>query len=135
LRRRYGSFRDYASWFHDVISSFGEAIVDYSISVEEVTASEGLIRGVIVSLDGSRLRFLEYVSITGGEVARLKYRYHYEDPDGRLVFRYDNAPHHPEVETFPHHKHLSDGRVVPSVEQSLPRVLEEVAELQRARRV
>jgi hypothetical protein len=68
-------------------------------------------------------------------VARLKYRYHYEDPDGRLVFRYDNAPHHPEVETFPHHKHLSDGRVVPSVEQSLPRVLEEVAELQRARRV
>ncbi|BES82865.1 toxin-antitoxin system TumE family protein [Pyrodictium abyssi] len=129
MRRRYGSFRDYASWFHDVISSFGEAIVDYSISIEEVTPSEGLIRGVIVFLDGSRLRFLEYVSITGGNAARLKYRYHYEDPDGRLVFRYDNAPHHPEVETFPHHKHLGDGRVVASIAPSIRSVLEEILDL------
>jgi hypothetical protein len=22
-----------------------------------------------------------------------------------LIFRYDNAPHYPEVDTFPHHKH------------------------------
>lgn len=24
------------------------------------------------------------------------------------VFRYDNAPHHPEVPTYPHHKHIRD---------------------------
>jgi hypothetical protein len=28
------------------------------------------------------------------------------DADNRLIFRYDNAPHHPEVASFPHHKHL-----------------------------
>jgi hypothetical protein len=22
------------------------------------------------------------------------------------MFRYDNAPHHPEIGTFPHHKHI-----------------------------
>ena len=26
--------------------------------------------------------------------------------DKTLVFRYDNVPHHPEVKSFPHHKHL-----------------------------
>jgi hypothetical protein len=28
-----------------------------------------------------------------------------------LIFRYDNAPHHPEVPTFPNHKHLPIGLV------------------------
>jgi hypothetical protein len=23
----------------------------------------------------------------------------------QLIFRYDNAPHHPEIVTYPHHKH------------------------------
>jgi len=28
--------------------------------------------------------------------------------DGTLVFRYDNVPHHPEIVTFPHHKHVGE---------------------------
>ena len=27
---------------------------------------------------------------------------------GRLALRYNNAPHHPEVRTFPHHKHVGE---------------------------
>lgn len=30
---------------------------------------------------------------------------------GRLIKRWDNAPHHPELDTFPHHLHEGD-RVV-----------------------
>ena len=26
-----------------------------------------------------------------------------------MIFRYDNAPHHPEVTTHPHHKHTATG--------------------------
>jgi hypothetical protein len=26
-----------------------------------------------------------------------------------MIFRYDNAPHHPEVQSSPHHKHTSSG--------------------------
>ena len=33
------------------------------------------------------------------------YRYHYMNAKNTLIFRYDNAPHHPEVKSFPHHKH------------------------------
>lgn len=28
------------------------------------------------------------------------------DPEVRCVVRYDNAPHHPEFDTFPHHQHV-----------------------------
>jgi len=30
------------------------------------------------------------------------------DGQNRLIFRYDNARHHPEIPTFPHHKHLNN---------------------------
>ena len=31
-----------------------------------------------------------------------------QDEKNNLVFRYDNAPHFPEIDTFPHHKHLPE---------------------------
>jgi hypothetical protein len=43
-----------------------------------------------------------------GEVRHLGYRYHCQDNENNLVFRYDNTPHFPELKTFPHHKHLSE---------------------------
>lgn len=45
---------------------------------------------------------------------RIIYRFHYADAENQLVFRHVNAPHHPELETFPHHKHLADGSVASS---------------------
>lgn len=38
----------------------------------------------------------------------IKYSYTYVD-DEKSILRYDNAPHHPEIQTNPHHKHLKDG--------------------------
>ena len=40
------------------------------------------------------------------------------------LLRYDNAPHHPEIETHPHHKHVGD-RVEPLHDHSLEALLEE----------
>ena len=77
-------------------------------------------------IDGSRLTFLEYIVVEGSKLRRLSYRFNYVDSGGKLVFRYDNAPHHREVPTFPHHKHLRDGRVVASEEPSLPKILKEI---------
>jgi hypothetical protein len=41
----------------------------------------------------------------------LDYRYHCQDAQNRLLFRYDNAPHFPDLASFPHHKHLPDDTV------------------------
>jgi hypothetical protein len=47
-----------------------------------------------------------------------------------LIFRYDNAPHHREVGTFPHHKHEQD-QVSASQEPTLFDVLFEIAQRER----
>jgi hypothetical protein len=45
-----------------------------------------------------------------------------------VIFRYDNAPHHPEVKTFPHHKHVPTA-IVESSEKPLSQVMEEIVGL------
>jgi len=34
-----------------------------------------------------------------------KYSYHWQTKTGKLICRWDNAPHYPKIKTFPHHKH------------------------------
>ena len=36
------------------------------------------------------------------------YSYHLQNRNGELIARWDNAPHHPDLYTFPHHKHLKE---------------------------
>ena len=45
------------------------------------------------------------------QIMHMGYRYHFQDRKNRLVFRYDNTPHFPEIVTYAHHKHISE-RVV-----------------------
>lgn len=54
------------------------------------------------------------------------YSYHLQKKD-KLVRRWDNAPHWPELKTFPHHVHLSGERDVrESPELFIEDVLEEI---------
>jgi len=46
-------------------------------------------------------------------------------PNGQMLFRYDNAPHYPEITSHPHHKHISEN-VIPSKAPSLEDILEEI---------
>jgi len=40
----------------------------------------------------------------------------------------DNAPHHPEIVTYPHHKHIGpEDRLAPADQPSLSQILAEVA--------
>jgi len=48
--------------------------------------------------------FLEVVDTN--KQNKEKYAYHYMDKDNSMIFRYDNAKHHPEIKTFPNHKHI-----------------------------
>jgi hypothetical protein len=33
------------------------------------------------------------------------YSHHWQDRERKTILRWDNAPHHPEIKTFPHHLH------------------------------
>ena len=87
---------------------------------------DGLIRCRVVFWDTSYLDLYEAVSTELGYPVRLHYAYTYVR-DGLRVFRYDNAPHHPEIATHPHHKHNGpEDHLAPADQPSLNQVLAEV---------
>ena len=89
----------------DVVSS-------YTVVRREVTPADGKVRIRARLRDGGLLELFEYVALdVGGQVARLKYAYHWQDADGLLVRRWDAVPHHPRLPYSPHHVHLADGSV------------------------
>jgi hypothetical protein len=90
---------------------------------EEIDEHECYVSGVLLLTGGYELYVAEYV-ITSPTETRLKYRYHLQTPDGQLVSRWDNAPHHPDVATFPHHRHDDQGEVCSSSSMTVPTALE-----------
>jgi len=50
------------------------------------------------------------------------YSYYWLRPDGTVMIGWDNAPHHKEIKTFPHHRHVGN-EVEISQETDLAKVL------------
>ena len=87
----------------------------------------GLVRGRVTFWDGSYLDRCEVISTELGYPVRISCAYTYLN-EGRRIFRYDNAPHHPEIVTFPHHKHIGpQDCLTPADQPGLNSVLQEVA--------
>lgn len=86
----------------------------------------GLVRCRVYFWDGSSLDIYEVVSTELGYPVRVHYAYRYLRA-GKCVFRYDNAPHHPEIATHPHHKHIGAAdRLAPTDQPRLNQVLAEI---------
>ncbi|CAN2040009.1 putative Genome sequencing data, contig C327 [Candidatus Magnetomoraceae bacterium gMMP-15] len=99
-----------------------------SLKKKIYNVKQGFISGSLIFENGYRLDFAE---VRNTDVkAKIKYRYQYMKEDMESVFRYDNAPHHPDIKTFPHHKHQADG-VKASDEPSFFDVLTEITQRQR----
>ncbi|MBL4585604.1 MAG: hypothetical protein JKX84_00895 [Flavobacteriales bacterium] len=81
------------------------------------------IKGEIAFLDNCTLSFAEVIDLD--EPFKIKYRYHFMDRNGELIFRYDNSGHFPKMRTHPHHKHLRNA-VIESAEPDLADVLLEI---------
>lgn len=58
-----------------------------------------------------------------------RYAYHYQNVSSEVIFRYDNAPHYPNLPTHPHHKHVGSTAVEPSPVPDLSEVLREIEQL------
>ena len=95
---------------------------------ELLTPCRANLRIWIRFANGRLLEVSEAVVVEGGALVPLSYRYHCQDAGNRLLFRYDNTPHFPELSSFPHHKHLPD-RTVAAGRPSLFDVLKECGEL------
>ena len=77
---------------------------------------------------GYMLELNEAVIGEADHLRHLGYRYHFQDTKNNMVFRYDNTPHFPGLEGFPHHKHLPD-KVAGAEEPSILKVIEQARQL------
>jgi hypothetical protein len=84
------------------------------------------LRGHVRIIDSSILEIALFATQSRHALSIEKYRLHYMSSAGQMRFRYDNAPHHPEIGTHPHHKHMPD-EVIPSKMPSLKDVLNEIS--------
>ncbi len=79
--------------------------------------------------DGSLLEMMERLTeLKTGGTDTTKYSFHWQDAEGKLIKRWDNAPHFPDVPTYPFHVHLGEERVESSHPQTGFAILERIDE-------
>ncbi|MBI5602904.1 MAG: hypothetical protein HY879_06080 [Deltaproteobacteria bacterium] len=95
----------YLAALHEKLREIEGLVLSRTIQQEiDGTLGIGYIKGQIVFIDGSKLEFSEQLPTD-----RSKFRFHYMDAQKNLIVRWDSAPHHMELSTFPFHKHTQEG--------------------------
>ncbi|NJL59501.1 MAG: hypothetical protein HC887_07530 [Desulfobacteraceae bacterium] len=57
--------------------------------------------------DDDLLEIMERICFSkkDGQIIPTKYSFHWQDANSKIIRRWDNAPHHPEIQTHPYHVH------------------------------
>jgi Family of unknown function (DUF6516) len=121
---------EYFQQIRDIIESCS-IVQSYNLVTDGRSLYLGFIRGDLLLVDGSLLHIREFVDVKLG-IERGKYSYQYMGTANNLIFRYDNDPHHQELNlaNYPHHKHTgSEDNIEDSNAPSLTDILKEIEEL------
>ena len=100
--------REYYSQIEGTINNCS-IVTHFSIDLDEIDQHIGYLKGELELIDGSVLHFIEFIEIQKKTANRLKYKYHLQSENGDLIRRWDNVPHHQEIDTFPNHMHDEKG--------------------------
>jgi len=96
-------------------------VLDFSI-LEFKNFSDGFyIKVKVIFVDNSELFLKEY-----NDKTKRNYSYHWQNNNGELLVRWDNAPHHRNIKTFPHHKHVKE-EIDESYEVTLEDILKRIS--------
>jgi hypothetical protein len=101
--------------FYNTVREFSDIVEGYAVTEFRRYGSAMSFVAKVEFINGSLLFVKDYLFIDG----KRKYSYHWQDKSGTLLSRWDNAPHHSEVISFPHHRHLSNADVTASTERNL----------------
>lgn len=88
------------------------AVASFHYQHEETVGDIGYFRVRCVLTDGSELQLVERFRCRANAVVVEKYSFHWQRSEGVPICRWDNAPHHREVVTFPHHRHEGGSEAV-----------------------
>jgi len=118
------------SYFDDILTSLSS--YDWVESADVVRHNSEssdqkdilLYRLRVCLTDGSLLEMTErIVEFKAGGSNTTKYSFHWQNPAGKLIRRWDNAPHFPNIPTHPFHIHIGEEDVGPSKPQNALHVL------------
>lgn len=118
--------RKFSEQFEKAVSSNPIVLSSHIEKQYGPAGSTVYLRGRLLIIDFSILEIALFAGESAHGVVVDKYRFHYMSIDGQMIFRYDNAPHHPEVASFPHHKHTSVN-VIPSYMPGINDILNEIS--------
>lgn len=100
----------------------------WTVVREEIQGDMGLFRYQLTLRNGDLLEMFELFRVVKGDVQVMKYSFHWQNSDGKLCKRWDNAAHHSKVSTYPHHIHDgAEANVLPHRPVSAEEVLTIVA--------
>ena len=102
-------------------------VKDIEILDEFITSVSGFLDCRVHMIDGSELYVSEYFTVLNDKIKRDKYSYHLQK-NNELIIRWDNAPHHMELSTFPFHVHKKNG-IQESTDMTVDDVLEELSKI------
>jgi hypothetical protein len=88
-----------------IIEKHGALIASWKIIEYDQDGPNLRLKAEFEFMDGSRF-FVRQVVL---KEFTFKYAYHWQDKEGKLRCRWDNAPHWPDMPTHPHHKHIMSG--------------------------
>jgi len=94
-------------------------VVKFRLIREVIGVNNGFIRFALDLRDSTELHIFEYVDST---LHKIDYSYPWQNKEKILIQRWDNAPHHKEIETFPHHMHNGEN-IIPSNEPTFAEIL------------
>lgn len=120
---------DYFSTLERGLKRLKGAVIQEPLTCLASDDYNGLVRCRVLFWDKSYLDLYEMVNTERGYPVKIHYAYTYVRGSQR-TFRYDNAPHHPEISTFPHHKHVGPRDLLSPMEKpALAQVLSEIQSL------
>ncbi len=114
--------RKYLTEIESAVLLVEEAYIE--LYEEELLSPERINLRIRIRFNSGYLLELNEAVVIEYGLEHLGYRYHFQNPENKLIFRYDNTPHFPNLETFPHHKH-DMGTVSCSARPSIMDVLKE----------
>ena len=117
---------EHLSQIEAIVAKYTQAsfVQRINLSVERRSGDQAYLSGSFFFVDGSSLHFREFLTTFDYMVIKRKYAYHYQDSEGQLIFRYDNATHRPTL-GFIEHKHDQEG-IIPAQSPDLDTVIEEI---------
>ena len=122
------SAEDYLALIKSLIALCPD-VISFSILREDAQGDKGLWRYRLTLKDNSLIEMFEFFEIQSAQIKIIKYSFHWQQDNGQIIKRWDNAAHHPEIKTYPDHLHDgSENSVFPYTPFGFEEILKIVSE-------